>query len=240
MNYENAGDILPEKLLQEVKKYAAGKLLYVPQDNHKKAWGEVSGQRQALVRRNQMMLNKFLNGTPVCELSKEYFLSEETVKRIVYSKKDTNKLDYHPTTNSAKAYSEAGMLEEWIHTYLLFGRRNKGFSDGLRLMCRYYAGPLRMPLSLLSRSSGPEGGMMWRVDRDYFEQKVLHWMNDIHAGQDTPPLIVNYAQGELELNCGNPLLEALKRSEVSEYPVILWVTERADYSKALADYAMHV
>ncbi|WP_405111331.1 CD3324 family protein [Paenibacillus sp. FSL K6-1217] len=162
MNYENAGDILPEKLLQEVKKYAAGKLLYVPQDNHKKAWGEVSGHRQALVRRNQMMLNKFLNGTPVCELSKEYFLSEETVKRIVYSKKDTNKLDYHPTTNSAKAYSEAGMLEEWIHTYLLFGR----------------------------------------------------------------------AQGELELNCGNPLLEALKRSEVSEYPVILWITE-------LADYAMH-
>lgn len=240
MNYENAGDVLPEKLLQEVKKYAAGKLLYVPQDNHKKAWGEVSGQRQVLVRRNQLILNKFLHGTPICELSKEYFLSEETLKRIVYSKKDTNKLDYHPTTKSAKAYSEVGMLEEWVHTYVLFGRRNKGFSEGLRLMDRCYLGPHLMPLILFSRSSGPESGMKWRVDREYFEQKVIRWTKRIQVGEDTPPLIVNYAQGKLELNCGNPLLEALNRVGVSEYPVIVWVTELADYEQCLEDYAMHV
>jgi len=33
MNYENAGDVLPERLLKEVKKYAAGKLLYIPFEN---------------------------------------------------------------------------------------------------------------------------------------------------------------------------------------------------------------
>lgn len=41
MNYENAGELLPEKLLKEVKKYAAGKLLYIPQDDEKKAWGRL-------------------------------------------------------------------------------------------------------------------------------------------------------------------------------------------------------
>ena len=67
----------------------------------------------------------FLHGIEIRELSKEFFLSVETIKRIVYSKKDTNKLDYHPTSRSAREYSEAGMLEVWIHTYLLFDRYNK-------------------------------------------------------------------------------------------------------------------
>lgn len=145
MNYENAGDVLPEQLLKEVKKYAAGKLLYIPLEQEKKAWGELSGYRHFLVRRNQFILNKFLRGTKICELANEFCLSEETVKRIVYSKKDTNKLDYHPTSKSAIAYADAGMLEEWIHTYLLFDRKNKSFSDGLRLFYRYYWVQLRCP-----------------------------------------------------------------------------------------------
>ena len=46
MKYENAKDILPEKLLAEVQKYAGGKLLYIPVENESKSWGEVSGYRQ--------------------------------------------------------------------------------------------------------------------------------------------------------------------------------------------------
>lgn len=29
MKYENANDILPEELIKEIQKYAAGKLLYI-------------------------------------------------------------------------------------------------------------------------------------------------------------------------------------------------------------------
>ncbi|GGG12181.1 hypothetical protein GCM10010912_65750 [Paenibacillus albidus] len=172
VNYENAGDVLPEQLLKEVKKYAAGKLLYIPLEKEKKAWGEVSGYRHFLVRRNQLILNMFLHGIEIRKLSKEFFLSEETIKRIVYSKKDTNKLDYYPTSRSAMEYSEAGMLEEWIHTYLLFDRYNKAFLDGLRLIYRYYLGPIMMPLSLFSRSSGPENNMRWRVHPTVFENNL--------------------------------------------------------------------
>ena len=37
MNYENASDIIPEKLLKEIQKYAAGKLLYIPTGEEKGA-----------------------------------------------------------------------------------------------------------------------------------------------------------------------------------------------------------
>ncbi|GAB6930533.1 hypothetical protein JCM10914A_45160 [Paenibacillus sp. JCM 10914] len=36
MKYENASDVIPEGLLKEVQKYAAGKLLYIPSGEEKK------------------------------------------------------------------------------------------------------------------------------------------------------------------------------------------------------------
>ncbi|WP_193556097.1 CD3324 family protein [Paenibacillus ginsengarvi] len=240
IKYENAGDVLPEHLLEEVKKYAAGKLLYIPLNNEKKGWGEVSGYRQFLVRRNQFILNKFLHGVDIRELSAEFFLSEETIKKIVYSKKNSNKLEYYPTIKSSMEYSEAGMLEEWIHTYLLFDRRNKVFSDGLRLLYRYYLGPILMPLSLFVRSSGPEAHMKWKVHPVVFENKVACWADKILHNEDTPPLIINFEEGEFEINCNNPLFEALRRAEVREYPVIIWISEKTSHELFLKDYSVYL
>ena len=45
MKYENAKDILPANLLEEVQKYAAGKLIYIPKCEKPKGWGEASGYR---------------------------------------------------------------------------------------------------------------------------------------------------------------------------------------------------
>lgn len=45
--YLNAKDILPPELLEQVKKYAAGKYLYVPKSgDDMKSWGELSGYRE--------------------------------------------------------------------------------------------------------------------------------------------------------------------------------------------------
>jgi hypothetical protein len=65
MIYENASDILPDHLLQELKQYAAGKLLYVPFDKERKSWGEVSGYRHFLTKRNQMIMNMFIHGKTI-------------------------------------------------------------------------------------------------------------------------------------------------------------------------------
>uniref|UniRef100_UPI0040575209 hypothetical protein n=1 Tax=Acetatifactor sp. TaxID=1872090 RepID=UPI0040575209 len=47
---------------------------------------------------------------------------------------------------------ESGLLEEWVHTYLLYERKNKPFSDGLYLEERYFIGPVSMPLMFCAAS----------------------------------------------------------------------------------------
>lgn len=42
MKYENGKDIFPERLLRQIQKYAAGKLVYIPAMEQKKDWGESS------------------------------------------------------------------------------------------------------------------------------------------------------------------------------------------------------
>ena len=44
-NYENANDILPKDLLEQVQKIAGGRLLYIPIAGDKKLWGEKTGNR---------------------------------------------------------------------------------------------------------------------------------------------------------------------------------------------------
>ena len=52
MKYENAKDILPVKLLEEVQKYAEGKVIYIPKSEKPKGWGEASGYRDRPLNRN--------------------------------------------------------------------------------------------------------------------------------------------------------------------------------------------
>lgn len=77
-----------------------------------------------------MIINKFEHGIRIETLSNEYCLSEETIKKIVYSKKITQELHFYPTVESAKEYDEQGLLEEWIHTYLFFFEKIKPFLMG--------------------------------------------------------------------------------------------------------------
>ncbi|RED39829.1 CD3324 family protein [Paenibacillus sp. VMFN-D1] len=87
MKYENAGEVLPEELLKEIQKYAAGKLLYIPKGEEKKDWGETSGYRDRLQRRNVMIRNKYANGMTVSELADEYFLSLDSIKKSFIRRK---------------------------------------------------------------------------------------------------------------------------------------------------------
>lgn len=132
MNYVNAKDVLPTHLLEQVQEHAGGTLLYVPQkETEGIPWGERSGYRKYLEKRNRMMVNKFRYGISIRELAAEYSLSEETVKKIVYSRKLSQSLIFRPGIDSAKEYEQNGLLEEWIHTFLLFERKNIAFSEGL-------------------------------------------------------------------------------------------------------------
>lgn len=84
MKYENAQNILPDYIIQQLQKYVDGIYLYIPKkDDNKKSWGEDSGFKFELVKRNAEIYDKFLEGISVKELSNSYYLSESSIRRII-------------------------------------------------------------------------------------------------------------------------------------------------------------
>lgn len=87
MNYVKAYDILPEHLLEEIQKYAEGCMIYIPNKvGNRKAWGNTTGTKSELVKRNIQIKDSFNTGIKIDELSEKYSLSVETIKKIVYSR----------------------------------------------------------------------------------------------------------------------------------------------------------
>ena len=132
---------------------------------------------------------------------------------------------YERTLASALAFAAEGRIEEWVHAYLRTDGRNVPFSDGLKLAPRVWRGPLKIPLSLLTRICGPEEEMRFRVDRVGFEERVIFLMREISKGADLPPLIVHCTEDGLELNDGNHRLEAYERLGIAEGWAVFWATE---------------
>ena len=117
MQYENAKDILPASLLEEVQKFAEGKAIYIPKRTKREGWGEASGYREKLNKRNSAILSRYSAGASIMEIAEEFFLSPETIKKIVYGKK-VSLPEYSPSVYSAGQYSNAGLGEEWVRIYL--------------------------------------------------------------------------------------------------------------------------
>ena len=87
MKYVKAATVLPESLIAEIQKYVQGETIYIPKQETKHyKWGARSGGRKQLDARNRDIKHAFKSGTTIHQLAEEYFLSTETIKKIVYSK----------------------------------------------------------------------------------------------------------------------------------------------------------
>ncbi|MDQ0116541.1 CD3324 family protein [Paenibacillus harenae] len=87
MKYVKAEMVLPEQLLREVQKYMNGVMMYVPkQEGDRKGWGVKSGGRQKLEQRNCEIRELFSQGATIDQLTERYYLSCETIKKIVYAR----------------------------------------------------------------------------------------------------------------------------------------------------------
>lgn len=62
----------------------------------------------------------------------------------------------------------------------------------------------------------------------------------ISENADMPPLIIHYVDGEFELNDGNHRLEAYARLGVEEYSVIVWITEKEEYTEFMEKYSKYM
>lgn len=84
MKYLNAAEILPEELIREIQKHISGNLIYIPNAYSPKKWGEKSGSREYYRKRNQAICAAYQKGTRMDELTKEYGLAYDTIRRIIY------------------------------------------------------------------------------------------------------------------------------------------------------------
>ena len=240
MGYRNAQEIFPEGLLRQIQRYVSGETIYVPARKERKSWGETSGYQQYIRERNTAIRAGFSERLSIEDLSARYALSYDTIRRIVYSRREINMLKYSATLSSARAYAEAEKLDAWIHLYLNEEGRNVPFSDGLKLFDRYYIAPAEFPLDLFTRCAGPEPEMKYRIDRDWWEYRVAEMEKSVQADDDLPPLIVHYVDGEYELNDGNHRHQACENLGIENVWAIVWITEDAELDDFMNKYGGYV
>ena len=88
MKYEKAQNILPEELVEIIQQYIDGSYLYIPRKvENKKAWGENSGVKRDLRDRNKEIFSFYNRGMSVRSLTGKYYLSEQTIRRIIREEK---------------------------------------------------------------------------------------------------------------------------------------------------------
>jgi len=82
MSYLRAEDVLPMEVLDLVQRYVSGESIYIP-SREKKNWGDSTNTKMILESRNQNIIRKYQSGATIKELSKEYFLAEKSIQRII-------------------------------------------------------------------------------------------------------------------------------------------------------------
>ena len=87
MKHTKIETILPGNLVREIQKYIQGEYIYIPiLLGKKKKWGEISGSRTYIQNRNEKIRNKYKSGDKIINLAKEFFLSIDSIKKIIYTK----------------------------------------------------------------------------------------------------------------------------------------------------------
>lgn len=88
MKYSNAYNILPVDIVKIIQEYVDGEYLYIPRkEEEQKRWGESSGSRDTLKRRNVQIYLKYINGAVILDLAQEYYLSDKSIRRIITEQK---------------------------------------------------------------------------------------------------------------------------------------------------------
>lgn len=88
MKHVKAHNVLPKEVIELIQKYIDGEYVYIPRKSeNEKAWGEKNGTRNSLKKRNNEIFKKYISGYKVTLLAEEYFLSEQSIRRIISQEK---------------------------------------------------------------------------------------------------------------------------------------------------------
>ena len=215
MKYENAKDILPASLLEEVQKYAEGKVIYIPKCTKTRGWGEASGYREKLNKRNSLICNKYSVGRSILEIAEEFYLSPETVKKIVYGNK-VNLPEFSASITSADHYAKSGLGEEWVRTYLT--TLGKDMPDSTEYFMSELA---RIPLRLISDSIKSDENME-------INERGFH---DV-------PLIVKYENNKFSVDYQQEYLRFLLNAKMNSHYAFVFARNE-EYNHFQNNYGKH-
>ena len=85
MKYVNANTLLPAVLVEELQGYIQGGYIYVPvRQDQPKHWGELSGYREELEKRNREIIRSFKAWDSMEYLAEKYYLSVYAIRKIIY------------------------------------------------------------------------------------------------------------------------------------------------------------
>lgn len=215
MKYENAKDILPASLLEEVQKYAEGKVIYIPKCTKTRGWGEASGYRDKLNKRNSLICNRYSAGRSILEIAEEFYLSPETVKKIVYGNK-VNLPEFSASITSADHYAKSGLGEEWVRTYLT--TLGKDMPDSTEYFMSELA---RIPLRLISDSIKSDENME-------INERGFH---DV-------PLIVKYENSRFSVDYQQEYLRFLLNAKMNSHYAFVFARNE-EYNHFQNNYGKH-
>lgn len=87
MKYNKATAVLPPELVEELQGYVQGEYIYVPiKEGHRISWGEISGYKQDIEKRNLKIKQAYAAGVTINELSEMFYLSIYSIRKIIYEK----------------------------------------------------------------------------------------------------------------------------------------------------------
>ena len=84
MSYIKAEEVLPQNIIKIIQQYIDGENIYIPKKKGSRGnWGEKTGARTELRRRNSSIYRDYQNGATVAVLAGRYYLSDKTIQRII-------------------------------------------------------------------------------------------------------------------------------------------------------------
>ena len=136
MKYRNAAAVLPPELLHDLQRYIQGEALYVPKAK-RESWGAGTGAKTFFSQRNAEIRNQFSRGADLAKLSEAYFISEDAVKKIIYTKGDTS-MSETKGIDYSKYFWQDDLIrvrrskpEDWkYHQHPSYDSEERFFSDG--------------------------------------------------------------------------------------------------------------
>lgn len=83
MKYKNAGNVFPDELIIEIRKYVSEGFIYVPCLEKRKNLDTVTDWKAKLQVRNQLIRLEYNQGKTVDKIANEQYLAKSTIYRIL-------------------------------------------------------------------------------------------------------------------------------------------------------------